>query len=843
MIETLVSGFIGEKDCITDVLGVLESSNTFLINIYGEHGVGKSSLLKKIQDSSPNHTMDYMEIDREENFFDEIIESCNSKHVILLDDVDNRFSSNEFKGHLLSIYSQYNDVRIICTSKYKFFVETVPGIQVFDYEIGNRLFTYEQFEEFVQHQQIKKEDIGETILKNLYLFATYCRNFNIVMEVLDEIKIRVEEQNKSITPRQFLEIIMKSHLFSKVNRDLVIDSKNVEDSDYLFTIRIKDKIEKLRDVILEYYPDEQVLYEVMKNQFNSSFVEEAFTLPIPYEDKVLNICLSYDPIDLLVNLLGPRDIIIELKERKLGEASLTYSIEDKAKQILKNIGLNILDKPKGIEYFYHRFMNNNQLLNEDTIGRLNKEYIIGLGITLFQDLESVLYEMLNFYSNYLCGSMRNFFEIYNREVGQNIHQQRITFGQYIGLFHFMNNLAKDERYQLKLININRNYIINKKIINKLENISSYRSFFSHYQKVQNFEVPYKTYRKRISKLYVSAIDVMEEMIASDIFPEIIKIKQVVFDEFGRRLYIGSNWKDAEVRFSLSNSSLNIDIYSHYYILRKKQSLAINPVIIPRYFNDKKDLNYNGENYQKSSDTQYKQGNKLISYVNAEGLDRALDVGCGNGLTTLELYEKWPQLQIDAFDLSESMIDVAIENRQQRGIQENNVNFYVLNALDLDENNQYDLVFSNATLHWVTDSNLMYQKLYDALRTGGKLNVHQGGADCYKGLHDIVRMAIDELDLQMYYQNWTYPIYYPTKNEYENLLNSIGFRDVKVISEETDGKEYSNLVENFANAGMLPYFLQLPDDNIKNKLRNHYYKLANSLPVDQYTHRLYALAKK
>ncbi|WP_218240962.1 hypothetical protein, partial [Pseudomonas sp. 2822-17] len=80
---------------------------------------------------------------------------------------------------------------------------------------------------------------------------------------------------------------------------------NMEKSDFLFILRAKDKTEKLRDLLMKYYPDESIVYEVMKNQFKSTFIEDTFSMDIPYADKLLNICLSYDPVELLVKLLGP----------------------------------------------------------------------------------------------------------------------------------------------------------------------------------------------------------------------------------------------------------------------------------------------------------------------------------------------------------------------------------------------------------------------------------------------------------------------------------------------------------------------------------------------------------
>ncbi|WP_078553108.1 class I SAM-dependent methyltransferase [Bacillus alkalicellulosilyticus] len=844
MVQTIENDIriLGEEGLLTDLHDIIENEQTFLINIYGEAGTGKSALLTYLSQLNNGHN--YVMLD--ENSVEESLLQADSSTILLIDNIDEFYSREQCKELMLKVYSQHLNSTVIFTSKSKFFLEALPGISIFNFEIGNRAFNYDEFTQFIQcdamREIIQENPLPDFILKNTFLFATYCRNFTYVIALLESVVMHLGKY-QNITPQQFIQFLTTSELFTKLQQDLMFDTQNVEESDYLFVIRPKDKIEKLRDLIIKYYPDEYVLFEVMKNQFNSSFVENTFNMTIPYTDKVLNICLSYDPIELLVNLLGPRDIILELNARKIGEASFTYSIEDKAKLILKNIGMNILDKPKGLEYFLSRYRANNQLLLEDKFNKMNKEYMIGLGISCYQELEHVFYEMLNFYSIYFYGSMSAFIKSYNEQTrSKKIIEKRITFGQYIGLFSYLNSIGKQEQFQLKMMNLNLRSILPSKLILKAEELSSLRSFFSHYQKVQSFEVPYKTYRNRIMKLYASAIEFLESLKEANVFPEIIKIKEVIFDEFGRKLFVASDWDQTEIRFSLSNGLSNVDIYSHYYILRKNQIITVNPILIPRYLEENQEK-FNGEEYDESSQTQQKQGTTLIEKLKVDNYAKILDVGCGNGRTTFELFSKNTTVSIDAFDISDSMVETALKLRHEKEIHEDQINFFVMDAMDLDDENKYDLVFSNATLHWMVDSKTMYRKLYHSLKPGGKLAVHQGGYHCYVGLHDMVKKAIEVLDIQMYYQNWTYPVYYPTKVEYETLLLNLGFTQVRVESVETDGTEYPTLVENFANAGMLPYLTCLPEESLRKKLRAAYLKLCQSHTVDLYTHRLYAFAQK
>ena len=59
--------------------------------------------------------------------------------------------------------------------------------------------------------------------------------------------------------------------------------------------------------------------------------------------------------------------------------------------------------------------------------------------------------------------------------------------------------------------------------------------------------------------------------------------------------------------------------------------------------------------------------KVLARVDALGLPqgaRALDLGCGAGLTTVELLRRG--LRVDAFDISDNMLEVAENNCREAG---------------------------------------------------------------------------------------------------------------------------------------------------------------------------------
>lgn len=323
------------------------------------------------------------------------------------------------------------------------------------------------------------------------------------------------------------------------------------------------------------------------------------------------------------------------------------------------------------------------------------------------------------------------------------------------------------------------------------------------------------------------------------------------------LDIDCEWKEVVYLVTASDPLLKMHYNKISILLEMFRNLESSCNESPEYINEifgvisMTDINvnsslpllYNGQAYEKSSQTQFKQGNYLIEEVNLKNHLNVLDVGCGNGKTTFELLNKNPNLIINAFDISETQIEVAKQSCKNNEYL-NNINFYVMDALELKDNEKYDLVFSNATLHWITNSKKMYTLLYDALKNGGRLAVHQGGSGCYRGLHNIVKQAYTNLGFDKYFKNWTFPVFYPTKEEMEKVLIDIGFKNVSIESQITDGKEFDHLIENFEKASLIFYKQKLSNEVEYKELTEEYYRLCSlEENIDKTTHRLYIFGDK
>ncbi len=255
------------------------------------------------------------------------------------------------------------------------------------------------------------------------------------------------------------------------------------------------------------------------------------------------------------------------------------------------------------------------------------------------------------------------------------------------------------------------------------------------------------------------------------------------------------------------------------------------------------IRYNGVDYQNNSFTQFRQGQKLVNMITPKANAQILDVGCGNGLTTIELFNRFNQTaKIWAFDISPSQIEMAKKNRDSHLISESAIEFYIMDMSELNENNHYDLIFSNSVLHWGSDPCNIYKKIYQALKGGGQIAIHQGGIGTYKGLHEMAKVAYTNLNLSDFYYNWIFPAFYPSIDELKDMLTRIGFCDITIESVESTGTELSTLAEDFAKASLIYYYECIPED-YHEKLEKEFLKQCKINTVDYYANRLYVFAKK
>ncbi len=181
-------------------------------------------------------------------------------------------------------------------------------------------------------------------------------------------------------------------------------------------------------------------------------------------------------------------------------------------------------------------------------------------------------------------------------------------------------------------------------------------------------------------------------------------------------------------------------------------------------------------YDAISDMQLGWGIKVLDRIELSGGETVLDAGCGTGKVTALIAERVPRGRVIGVDASRSMIDEA------RKRLPNDVELVVADLLDLDLPDPVDVVFSNATLHWIHDHDRLFERLYAALRPDGRLEVQFGGQGNVAALEAAVREASASEPFAEHLEGVPLPWRFPSAEETAAALDRAGFVEVRCWTE-------------------------------------------------------------
>jgi len=189
--------------------------------------------------------------------------------------------------------------------------------------------------------------------------------------------------------------------------------------------------------------------------------------------------------------------------------------------------------------------------------------------------------------------------------------------------------------------------------------------------------------------------------------------------------------------------------------------------------------FDGKQYTQASAHQKQWGAKLISELVLRGDEQILDLGCGDGALTAQLAESVPQGGVVGIDSSRSMIETA---RERRG---HNVQFELMDINQLDFREQFDVVFSNATLHWIKDHRNLLARVVRSLKDNGAVRFNFAGDGNCSNFNRVVRELMNRAEYAPYFRSFAWPWYMPGVEEYRSLAGQLRFSELKVWGENAD----------------------------------------------------------
>jgi len=219
--------------------------------------------------------------------------------------------------------------------------------------------------------------------------------------------------------------------------------------------------------------------------------------------------------------------------------------------------------------------------------------------------------------------------------------------------------------------------------------------------------------------------------------------------------------------------------------------------------------FDGEKYKAASKHQKEWGERLIKDLNLKGAEKIIDLGCGDGFLTKRMSDLVPTGSVLGIDSSASMIETA------KKVETLNLRFQQLGIYDLDFEDEFDVAFSNAALHWVKDHDRMLENVRRALRPGGLVRFNFAGDGNCSNFFAVVREVMAMPRYQADFDAMEWPWYMPSVRDYEALVGRHLFSEWSVWMENADRLfSEDEIVRWIDQPSIVPFLAMVKIDNKK-----------------------------
>jgi trans-aconitate methyltransferase len=171
--------------------------------------------------------------------------------------------------------------------------------------------------------------------------------------------------------------------------------------------------------------------------------------------------------------------------------------------------------------------------------------------------------------------------------------------------------------------------------------------------------------------------------------------------------------------------------------------------------------WNPETYAANARFVSDLGAPVLELLDPQPGERILDLGCGDGVLTAKLQS----LGCDVLGVDSSAAQVA-------ATKELGVPAQTIDGENLNFENEFDAVFSNAALHWMRNNpDAIISGVKRALRPRGRFVAEMGGARCVEKIRTALIAALNRRNIDGKSADlW----YFPTVEDYSDRLTRAGF---------------------------------------------------------------------
>ena len=146
-------------------------------------------------------------------------------------------------------------------------------------------------------------------------------------------------------------------------------------------------------------------------------------------------------------------------------------------------------------------------------------------------------------------------------------------------------------------------------------------------------------------------------------------------------------------------------------------------------------------------------------------------------------------------------------------------FVQMDINDMDFQNEFDVIFSNAALHWVRDHRRLLNNSFRALKNGGSLLWDFAGDGNCSNFFAVVRTEMESEEYGRYFEDFEWPWYMLPREDYAEIVAASGFSSCN-ISEVNRDRFFANadeMIGRIDQPSIMPFIRALPEE-VRGKFR-------------------------
>jgi trans-aconitate 2-methyltransferase len=219
--------------------------------------------------------------------------------------------------------------------------------------------------------------------------------------------------------------------------------------------------------------------------------------------------------------------------------------------------------------------------------------------------------------------------------------------------------------------------------------------------------------------------------------------------------------------------------------------------------------WNAADYAAHSAAQYEWAQELIARLRLREGEAVLDIGCGDGKVTALIGAQVPRGRAVGIDSSPEMIALAADRFPLSRYP--NLRFRRMDARALAFEEEFDVTFSNATLHWVADHPAVLRGVQRGLKPSGRLLFQMGGQGNAVAVVALLERMMAEERWRAHFEGFTFPYSFYGPEEYRAWLAEAGLEAIRAELVPKDMRHRGGEgLAGWIRTTWLPYLERVPE---------------------------------